>query len=66
MSDILDKIVATKKIEVANCLQKMSLANQRDIHNYGNQDGYIQNRRIIVVIAYEPADSHDNHQENGH
>ena len=47
MSDILDKIVATKKIEVANCLHKISLDNQRDIAESNNQDSLLKPRGFI-------------------
>ena len=51
MSDILDKIVATKKIEVADCLQKISLGNQRDQANANNQDVLLKPRGFISAIA---------------
>jgi Indole-3-glycerol phosphate synthase len=50
MSDILDKIVATKKIEVANCLQKLSLANQREQAQANNQDALLKPRGFIKAI----------------
>ena len=50
MSDILDKIVATKKIEVANCLQKVSLANQREHAEANNQDAALKPRGFIQAI----------------
>jgi indole-3-glycerol phosphate synthase len=50
MSDILDKIVATKKIEVANCLQKMSLANQREQAAANNSDALLRPRGFIRAI----------------
>jgi len=50
MSDILDKIVATKKIEVANCLQKFSLANQREQAEANNQDALLKPRGFIQTI----------------
>ena len=42
MSDILEKIVATKKLEVANCLQKVSLANQREQAEANNRDALLR------------------------
>jgi len=50
MSDILDKIVATKKIEVANCLQKISLANQREQAEANNRDALLKPRGFIQAI----------------
>ena len=50
MSDILDKIVATKKIEVANCLKKVSLANQREQAEANNQDVLLKPRGFIQAI----------------
>jgi len=50
MSDILGKIVATKKIEVANCLQKLSLANQREQAHANNQDALLKPRGFIQAI----------------
>jgi indole-3-glycerol phosphate synthase len=50
MSDILDKIIATKKIEVANCLQKLSLANQHDQAQANNQDALLKPRGFIKAI----------------
>ncbi len=50
MSDILDKIVATKKIEVASCLQKISLANQRELAQANNQDPLLKPRGFIKAI----------------
>jgi indole-3-glycerol phosphate synthase len=50
MSDILDKIVATKKIEVANCLQKVSLTNQREQAEANNQDALLKPRGFIQAI----------------
>lgn len=50
MSDILDKIVATKKIEVANCLQKISLGNQREQAEANNQDALLKPRGFIHSI----------------
>ncbi|MEA9568204.1 indole-3-glycerol phosphate synthase TrpC [Polynucleobacter sp. AP-Nickl1-40-C4] len=50
MSDILDKIVATKKIEVATCLQKISLANQRGQAEANNRDALLKPRGFIQAI----------------
>ena len=50
MSDILDKIVATKKIEVANCLNKVSLANQREQAEANNLDALLKPRGFIQSI----------------
>ncbi|WP_114689184.1 indole-3-glycerol phosphate synthase TrpC [Polynucleobacter necessarius] len=50
MSDILDKIVATKKIEVAHCLQKISLANQREQADANNKDVLLKPRGFIQAI----------------
>ena len=50
MSDILDKIVATKKIEIAHNLKKISLVNQRDIAQSNNQDSLLKPRGFIRAI----------------
>ncbi len=50
MSDILDKIVATKKVEVAQCLQKKSLANQIEQAEVNNQDAILKPRGFIRAI----------------
>jgi len=50
MSDILDKIVATKKIEIAHNLKKISLGNQRDIAESNNQDSLLKPRGFIRAI----------------
>jgi indole-3-glycerol phosphate synthase len=50
MSDILEKIVATKKLEVANCLQKVSLAHQREQAEANNRDAMLQPRGFIQSI----------------
>ena len=55
MSDILDKIVATKKIEVANCLQKISLGSQRDQAEANNQDTSLKPRGFIQSIQQKIA-----------
>ncbi len=50
MSDILDKIVATKKIEIANHLKEISLGNQREIAQSNNQDVLLKPRGFIRAI----------------
>jgi len=50
MSDILEKIVATKKAEIANSLKQISLANQREIAQSNNQDALIKPRGFIRAI----------------
>ena len=50
MSDILDKIVATKKVEIAAISQKISLGNQREISLANNQNTLLQPRGFINSI----------------
>ncbi|WP_438979264.1 indole-3-glycerol phosphate synthase TrpC [Polynucleobacter sp.] len=50
MSDILDKIVATKKIEVAADSKKISLANQRDQAEENNRVALLKPRGFIQSI----------------
>ena len=50
MSDILDKIVVTKKIEIANNLKQISLSNQRDIAESNNKDALLKPRGFIKAI----------------
>jgi len=50
MSDILDKIVATKKIEISHSLKQISLGNQRDIAESNNQDVLLKPRGFIRAI----------------
>ena len=50
MSDILDKIVATKKIEVASDSKKISLGNQRDQAEENNHDALLKPRGFIQSI----------------
>jgi len=50
MSDILEKIDATKKIEVANGLQKISLGNQREQAEANNKDILLKPRGFIRAI----------------
>ena len=50
MSDILDKIVATKKIEIANNSKQISLGNQRDIAEENNKNALLKPRGFIRAI----------------
>ncbi|HAT38889.1 indole-3-glycerol phosphate synthase TrpC [Polynucleobacter necessarius] len=50
MSDILEKIVATKKIEIDRCLQQLSLAKQRDQAEANNLDTFLKPRGFINAI----------------
>lgn len=50
MSDILNKIVATKKIEIANNLKLVSLPNQREIAQANNHDALLKPRGFIRAI----------------
>jgi len=50
MSDILDKIVATKKIEITHNLKKISLGNQREIAESNNKDSLMKPRGFIRAI----------------
>ena len=50
MSDILDKIVATKKIELISDAIKVSLANQRDQAEENNRNAALQPRGFIQSI----------------
>ena len=50
MSDILDKIVATKKIEVASNSKQISLANHRERAEANNQDATLKPRGFIHAI----------------
>ena len=50
MSDILDKIVATKKIEVASNSKQISLANHRERAEANNQDVVFKPRGFIRAI----------------
>jgi indole-3-glycerol phosphate synthase len=50
MSDILDKIVATKKVEVASDSKKISLGNQRDQAQENNRDVLLKPRGFIQSI----------------
>ena len=55
MSDILEKIVATKKIEIARNLKQLSLANQRDQAESNNQDAKLKPRGFIRSIEQKIA-----------
>ena len=55
MSDILEKIVATKKIEIAQNLKQLSLANQRDKAQANNQDPALKPRGFIRSIEQKIA-----------
>ena len=55
MSDILDKIVATKKIEVASDSKKISLANHRDQAQENNRDALLKPRGFIRSIEQKIA-----------
>ena len=55
MSDILEKIVATKKIEIAHNLKQLSLANQRDQAESNNQDAKLKPRGFIRSIEQKIA-----------
>jgi indole-3-glycerol phosphate synthase len=50
MSDILNKIIATKKIEIAHNLKKISLGNQREIAQANKQDVLLKPRGFIRTI----------------
>jgi indole-3-glycerol phosphate synthase len=50
MSDILEKIVATKKIEIERNLKQLSLANQRDQAESNNQDAKLKPRGFIRSV----------------
>jgi indole-3-glycerol phosphate synthase len=50
MSDILDKIVATKKVEIAEQSRRISLGNQREIALENNQNTLLQPRGFINSI----------------
>ena len=53
MSDILEKIVATKKIEIANISKQFSLVNQRDLALENNQSPALKPRGFINSIYQE-------------
>ncbi len=50
MSDILEKIVSTKKIEIASNLKQISLGNQRDMAEQNNRDALFKPRGFIHAI----------------
>jgi indole-3-glycerol phosphate synthase len=55
MSDILEKIVATKKVEIANNLKKVSLSNQQELAKLNNQDALLKPRGFIRSIEQKIA-----------
>jgi indole-3-glycerol phosphate synthase len=55
MSDILEKIIATKKIEIANISQQISLENQREIALENNQSPVLNPRGFIKSIQQKIA-----------
>lgn len=55
MSAILQKIVATKKIEITNDLKRVSLANQRERAESNNQDAALKPRGFIRSIKQKIA-----------
>jgi indole-3-glycerol phosphate synthase len=55
MSDILEKIIATKKIEIANISQQISLENQREIALENNQSPVLKPRGFIKSIQQKIA-----------
>ena len=55
MSDILDKIVATKKIEVAHNSKHISLANHREQAEANNRDTALKPRGFIRAIEQKIA-----------
>ena len=55
MSDILEKIVATKKIEIEHNLKQLSLVNQRDQAESNNQDAKLKPRGFIRSIEQKIA-----------
>ena len=50
MSDILDRIVATKRLEVARDQQQISLAQQRSKAESNNQNGSLKPRGFVAAI----------------
>jgi indole-3-glycerol phosphate synthase len=56
MSDILEKIVATKKIELATDSKKISLANQREQAEANNREDAMKPRGFIKAIENKIAD----------
>jgi indole-3-glycerol phosphate synthase len=55
MSDILEKIVATKKIEIANNLKQISLSNQQELAKHNNLDALLKPRGFIRSIEQKIA-----------
>lgn len=56
MSDILDKIVATKKREITDISKQISLSTQREIALENNQDALLKPRGFIASINQKIAD----------
>lgn len=56
MSDILEKIVATKKIELVTDSKKISLANQREQAEFNNHEDAMKPRGFIEAIEKKIAD----------
>ena len=56
MSDILEKIVATKKIELATDSKKISLANQREQAEANNREDAMKPRGFIKAIESKITD----------
>ena len=56
MSDILEKIVATKKIEIATDSKQISLANQRERAEKNNREEAMKPRGFIKAIEQKIAD----------
>lgn len=56
MSDILDKIVATKKLEIGADSAKISLANQRNLAEENNRNAHLKPRGFIRAIEKKIAD----------
>lgn len=53
MSDILDKIIATKKLEIAADSQKISLGNQRELAEENNRDSLLKPRGFINAVNHK-------------
>jgi indole-3-glycerol phosphate synthase len=58
MSDILEKIVATKKIEIANISKQFSLGNQRDLALENIQSPALKPRGFINSIHQKIVSGH--------
>lgn len=55
MSDILDRILATKRLEVARDAQKISLAQQRSKAESNNRDAHLKPRGFVAAIEQKIA-----------